>query len=133
MSITPRMWREVPDSKGYTPDLDLIGTQYVHFKGTVYRIVGFIFDAEYDLWKIEYSPENNTEADPVARHMRFTRSPENFFGKNDEGETRFRRMNPGAPKVTYRSRGGSVDNLIISGGSHDRHDHPQDKVGEYRG
>ena len=109
MSVIAQMQRTKTDSVGYKPDLDLIGTQYVHVKGDMYTISGFAFDAERDMWQIEYHRTEAPADDQSLRFQKFTRTPANFFGKHDNGETRFRRVNPGAPKKVFRGGPSSAE------------------------
>lgn len=91
------------DTRGYKPaDVadDLIGAEFVHTNGTVYQIVKFVFDAEDDLWRIDYRPSNYAD-----RHLSFSRTPENFFGKNASGEARFRRIKPEGARPKFNARG----------------------------
>lgn len=71
------------DSVGYVPEKNLIGTRWKHSgNGHVYTIEGFIWCGEYDRWHIAHTRE---QCD-----LRFSRSPENFFGWRSNGEVRYR-------------------------------------------
>jgi hypothetical protein len=65
----------------------MIGTEWTHFKreGT-YRIVGFTFDGERDLWCYRLY-KNGWPA-----HMEFCRSIENFHSEHSSGVPRFTRI-----------------------------------------
>lgn len=69
---------DTPDSRGYTPDLSIIGTHWVHPKHkTKYIIYGFEFDAEHDIWVYQYRDYGVKESS-VPNTAPFTRSPRNF-------------------------------------------------------
>lgn len=73
-----------PDSKGLTPNPDLIGTKWVHFKRRhVYEITDFVWNSKTDCWDVEYQGLS------VTYPMKFTREFSDFFGYRD-GVLRYR-------------------------------------------
>lgn len=84
-----------PDSRGYVPDLKLIGTRWKHTgNGKVYTIRQFIWNGEDDTWMLSYwrRVEIADPNDPRLVCNEFTRSPANFFGK---------RMVDGVPTMRF--------------------------------
>ena len=75
---------KTPDKTGFVPDLSLKGKLFVHFKGGVYHLRGYKWDATNDLWVVDYFSLNQ----PVS----FTRTAAEFFGKNLNGADRFRQI-----------------------------------------
>lgn len=67
-----------PDSKGYVPDPDLIGTKWVHkVRQTTYEIIDFVWHCDNDQWHIQYRSLSNIYP------MTFTRTIDNFLGMKD--------------------------------------------------
>ena len=85
--MTDKLTFETPDSTGFVPDLSLKGKVYVHFKGGVYHLRGYHWDATNDLWVVNYfSLQGNVD---------FTRTAADFFGKTGDGLDRFRPIKSG--------------------------------------
>lgn len=104
--ITPKLWKTLTDARDYIPEIDLIGKRFVHVNGNLYRVSGFVFDAERDLWLIEYRNDGVGED-----RATFVRTVENFFGKHESGEARFREIKtPEEPKHTLRGSSAQGDN-----------------------
>lgn len=81
LALKPLLTLDTRDSNGYTPRRELIGSTWKHTNGKIYRVLGFLWDAESDRWVIEYKGDD----DPVA----CTRSLHNFTASNERGEKRF--------------------------------------------
>lgn len=73
------------DSAGYSPDANLLGKDFVHWKTKrVYRVVGFVWDGERDLWLIRHvdlieAQDSIRSGHLGAPRVNFVRSFENFF------------------------------------------------------
>lgn len=62
-----------PDSRGYVPNLGLLGTSWKHSGNDhVYFVQGFLWNGEDDTWMLMYNR--------VGSGIVFTRSPANFYG-----------------------------------------------------
>jgi hypothetical protein len=67
-----------PDSNGYVPDPDLIGTKWVHcVRQTAYEILDFIWNCDKDIWHVQYKSLS------IIYPIKFSRSVECFFGLLD--------------------------------------------------
>ena len=91
------------DSAGYVPDFSLIGTSFTHWKTErTYRVTGFVWDGERDLWLIKHVDQleqvNRGVSDPEPTE--FVRSYVNFFEyvvgveNHDTGVQRMMRVYP---------------------------------------
>lgn len=75
------------DKTGHVPSPGLIGNRYRHWKTKrCYRITGFVWDGECDLWLIEHIDV------AVGDQVKFVRSYENFFGWAELGVSRMVRV-----------------------------------------
>lgn len=73
-----------PDSRGYRPEMNLIGTKWKHTGNLyVYIVSGFVWNGEDDTWMIEHTRTDT--------HMKFVRTSINFFGYRSNGELRYAR------------------------------------------
>lgn len=75
----PELTFKVPDSRGYVPDLTLIGSQWKHTGNEhVYSIVGFAYNGEDDTWMIQHTR--------LGSDITYMRTPSNFFAhRGDKG------------------------------------------------
>lgn len=62
---------DATDSKGYRPDMKLIGRNFMHHSGGLYVVGGYSWDADRMRWMIGYKQHDS----PVV----MMRLPENFF------------------------------------------------------
>lgn len=60
------------DNAAFMPMLDMIGKRYRHYKGGIYVIKDFIWNASCDRWEIHYADVENTAVE-------FTRWPDDFL------------------------------------------------------
>ena len=74
---------DTPDSTGKVPDLGLLYSKWQHFKGGMYEIIDYDWDAERDVWIIRYRP--------IGGIVKCTRSIENFHSEAIPGIQRFTR------------------------------------------
>lgn len=71
--MRPALTFETPDSLGYVPNKDIVGQDFQHYKGDVYTVSGYEWDATNDLWRIRYHKRGGSGA------VKFSRTPEDFF------------------------------------------------------
>lgn len=73
------------DAEGYDCPVSLVGRVYLHgTRGTLYKVAGWAWDGERDLWMVIYHNVNaNLSAIPYARKV------SNFSGRNKEDAWRF--------------------------------------------
>lgn len=73
------------DNEGYDCPTQLVGRLFLHGKrGTLYKVVGWAWDGERDLWMVIYHNVNpNLSSVPYARKV------SNFVGHFENGHKRF--------------------------------------------
>jgi hypothetical protein len=60
------------DRVSFMPMPNLIGRRYRHYKGGIYVLKGFLWNASFDRWEIHYADIENPAVE-------FTRWPDEFF------------------------------------------------------
>lgn len=85
MTQKPEITQSTKDSRGYTPDITLLASEWRHLgNGYVYTIIGYYWNGEDDTWMYAHIRNGSSQI--------YLRTPANFHGLREGGEARYHRV-----------------------------------------